>query len=111
MQRMNTAPYDFDCLGEQLMVCDKREMFIAPHGEQVEPPEEQRRLNRQRRRQVVTVPRGVHTDCRRSRPFISEGCFSPSTPRSVGAISCSAPPERSFHPASLTRMKGTGLVV
>src|SRR5580765_3582758 len=29
---------------------------------------------------------------RKSRPFISTGCFSPSTPRSVGAMSCSDPP-------------------
>src|SRR5262249_17189616 len=50
-------------------------------------------------------------DCLRSRPFISAGCGSPSMPNSVGAISCSAPPERSFQLWSFTRMKGTGFVV
>jgi hypothetical protein len=55
----------------------------------------------------------VHTpgDTRKSRPVISGGCCSPSTASSVGAMSCSAPPGRSFHPWSFTRMNGTGLVV
>lgn len=48
---------------------------------------------------------------RKSRPVISFGCFSPSTLRMVGAMSCNAPFGRSLPLESSTRMNGTGFVV
>ena len=49
---------------------------------------------------------------RRSRPDISGGSGTSRTPRSVGAISRSEPPGVNWvRPFSVSRMKGTGLVV